>query len=97
MAQYISQMRRGVKDDSIGRDDWAEYEKQPNHMMPLEGELVLEYDNGIPENAKAALRELFAQESLIVPKKGKGRIEIEFYNKNDFEILVEALKKIKTE
>ncbi len=33
----------------------------------------------------------------IVPKRGKGRIEIEFYNKNDFEILVEALKKIKTE
>lgn len=33
----------------------------------------------------------------IVPKKGKGRIEIEYYNKNDFEALVEALKKIKTE
>jgi len=33
----------------------------------------------------------------IVPKRGKGRIEIEFYNKNDFETLIEALKKIRTE
>ena len=48
MAQYISQMRRGIKDDSIGRNDWAEYEQQPGHIKPLEGELVLEYDNGVP-------------------------------------------------
>ena len=48
MPQYISQMRRGVKDTTIGRDDWATYEKSPNYMKPLEGELVLEYDNGIP-------------------------------------------------
>jgi hypothetical protein len=46
--QYISQMRRGVKDDATGRNDWAEYETLPNHIPPLEGELVLEYDNGIP-------------------------------------------------
>ena len=46
--QYISQMRRGIKDDTIGRNDWAEYEAQPNHIPPLEGELVLEYDNGVP-------------------------------------------------
>ena len=45
---YISQLRRGVKDDSTGRNDWAEYETLPNHIPPLEGELVLEYDNGIP-------------------------------------------------
>ena len=25
MAQYLSQMRRGIKDDTIGRNDWAEY------------------------------------------------------------------------
>ena len=48
MAQYISQMRRGVKDDVTGRNDWVEYEKLPHHIKPLEGELVLEYDNGIP-------------------------------------------------
>lgn len=48
MAQYISQMRRGIKDDATGRNDWATYESQPNHIIPLEGELVLEYDNGIP-------------------------------------------------
>ena len=46
--QYICQLRRGIKDDSIGRDDWATYESQSDHMKPLAGELVLEYDNGIP-------------------------------------------------
>jgi hypothetical protein len=48
MAQYISQMRRGIKDDATGRDDWKEYEANPYHMIPLAGELVLEYDNGVP-------------------------------------------------
>lgn len=48
MAQYISQLRRGWKDDASGRDDWAEYEAIEGHMVPLAGELVLEYDNGIP-------------------------------------------------
>lgn len=48
MPTYISQLRRGVKDDATGRDDWATYEAQANHLKPLEGELVLEYDNGIP-------------------------------------------------
>lgn len=48
MAKYITQLRRGVKDDSTGRNDWAEYEDKEDHILPLEGELVLEYDNGIP-------------------------------------------------
>lgn len=48
MARYIQQLCRGQKDDDAGRDDWAEYEVQENHVKPLEGELVLEYDNGIP-------------------------------------------------
>ena len=48
MAKHIFKLRRGVKDNSIGRDDWASYEAQENHIKPLEGELVLEYDNGIP-------------------------------------------------
>lgn len=46
MPKYISQLRRGWKDNN--RDDWARYEEDPNHIVPLEGELVLEYDNGIP-------------------------------------------------
>ena len=46
MARYIQQLRRGWKDDT--RDDWAEYEAQVGHTKPLEGELVLEYDYGIP-------------------------------------------------
>ena len=50
--KYVSQLRRGWKttdvNGNITRNDWAEYEAQANHMKPLEGELVLEYDNGIP-------------------------------------------------
>ena len=46
MARYIQQLRRGWKDDT--RNDWAEYEAQDGHIKPLEGELVLEYDYGIP-------------------------------------------------
>ncbi len=48
MAKYISPLRRGWKDDSTGRNDWADYEATEGHVKPLEGELVLEYDNGIP-------------------------------------------------
>jgi hypothetical protein len=52
MAKYIFQLRRGQKitdaDGNTIRDDWAEYEAKENHIKPLEGELVLEYDNGIP-------------------------------------------------
>lgn len=46
--KFIYQLRRGWKDDVTGRDDWAEYEGIDGHIKPLEGELVLEYDNGIP-------------------------------------------------
>lgn len=46
MAKYIMQLRRGWKDGT--RDDWATYEAKENHIKPLEGELVLEYDHGIP-------------------------------------------------
>ena len=47
-ARYLIQLRRGVKDDASGRNDWATYEGQDDHLKPLAGELVLEYDNGIP-------------------------------------------------
>lgn len=46
--KYIFKLRRGTKDDATDRDDWAEYEAQEDHLKPLEGELVLEHDNGIP-------------------------------------------------
>ncbi len=46
MARYIQQLRRGWKDDT--RNDWATYEAKDDHIKPLEGELVLEYDHGIP-------------------------------------------------
>ena len=48
MPKYIFQLRRGWKDDVTGRDDWGTYEAQETHIKPLEGELVLEYDNGVP-------------------------------------------------
>ena len=51
--KYIFQLRRGWKwdldpDTGLPRDDWGNYERQSIHMKPLEGELVLEYDNGVP-------------------------------------------------
>lgn len=46
MAKFIYQLRRGWKDDT--RNDWAEYEAKADHVKPLEGELVLEYDYGMP-------------------------------------------------
>lgn len=52
-SKYVFQLRRGWKWDSDPetgepKDDWGDYEKRENHVKPLEGELVLEYDNGIP-------------------------------------------------
>ena len=50
--RYVMQLRRGWKETdnngNIIRNDWADYEAQDNHVKPLIGELVLEYDNGIP-------------------------------------------------
>ena len=37
--------------------------------------VTLEYDSGIPDNALTVLREIFASDSLIVPKKGKNGIQ----------------------
>lgn len=43
MAKYIVQLRRGTK------EQWQEYEKnKPAESMPLAGELVVEYYNGVP-------------------------------------------------
>lgn len=43
MARYIVQLRRGTK------EQWEAYEtSKPTESMPLAGELVVEYDNGVP-------------------------------------------------
>lgn len=43
MPKYIVQLRRGTK------EKWANYEKnKPEESIPLAGELVVEYDNGVP-------------------------------------------------
>lgn len=78
MAKYLFQLRRGWKitdaDGNITRDDWADYETKENHMKPLEGELVLEYDNGVPRlkigdgiNEFSALPYM-SVDSFILPK-----------------------------
>lgn len=37
--------------------------------------VTLEYDNGIPENAQDAIKNLFDRESVVVPKKSKNGIQ----------------------
>ena len=56
MAKYVFQLRRGTKyvdangalllnpDGTPVRDDWTTYTAQTVHINPLEGELVLEYE-----------------------------------------------------
>ena len=44
------------------------------HLAYLECDVDLEYDNGIPEGAEEAIRNLFAQESVVVEKKSKNGI-----------------------
>lgn len=74
MVRYIFQLRKGWKDDVTGRNDWVTYETQEDHIKPLEGELVLEYDNGIPRlkigdgiNEFSALPYM-SVDSFILPK-----------------------------
>ena len=51
-SKYIFQLRRGWKttdaNGNITRNDWETYENTTGHLMPQAGELVVEYDNGIP-------------------------------------------------
>lgn len=71
MAIYVSQLRRGIKDDATGRNDWAS-DQAP---IPMEGELVLEYDNGVPRlkigNGKDPFSALpyMSVDSFILPSK----------------------------
>ena len=52
MAKYVFQLRRGEKktdaSGNIIKNDWASYEARASHVKPHAGELVLEYDNGVP-------------------------------------------------
>ena len=41
------------------------------NLAYLDAAVDLEYDNGIPENAEAAIGELFARAEILVEKKGK--------------------------
>ena len=49
--------------------------KKIRDLSLLHCQVTLEYDSGIPANAKSALQELFTQESLVVPKKSKNGIQ----------------------
>ena len=79
MSQYISRLRRGWKETdengTVTRDDWADYEATEGHMMPLDGELVVEYDNGIPRLKIGDGEHEFSQlpymsvDSFILPTK----------------------------
>ena len=55
MLKHLFQLRRGVRyvddngntlmdGDTPVRDDWTEYTAKPDHVDPMEGELVLEYE-----------------------------------------------------
>ena len=41
----------------------------------LDCKVTMEYDRGVPENAETAIRELFAWEEVIVPKKTKNGMQ----------------------
>jgi len=49
--------------------------KKIRDLSLLHCQVTLEYDSGIPTNAKSALKELFSQKSLIVPKKSKNGVQ----------------------
>jgi hypothetical protein len=80
MAKYIMQLRRGWKYDSDPetgepRDDWAKYTSEKGEeAIPKLGELVLEYDNGIPRLKIGDGVHTFAEleymsvDSFILPK-----------------------------
>lgn len=79
MARYIVKLRRGQKitnaDGTVVQDDWAKYTaEKPDEAIPQEGELVLEYDNGIPRLKIGdgihpfAELEYMSVDSFILPK-----------------------------
>lgn len=79
MAKYISRLRQGHKvvdeNGNVIRDDWAAYEAQDGHVMPMKSELVVEYDNGTPRlKIGDGIREFselpyMSIDSFILPKQ----------------------------
>lgn len=92
MAKYIFQLRRGTRyvdehgatllneDGTPIRDDWGTYTAQDNHLNPLDGELVVEFEYnpatgkktprfklGYDDNIFADL-EYISPDSFILPK-----------------------------
>lgn len=78
--KYIFQLRRGWKwdadpDTGLPRNDWETYDAKPDEerVDPLAGELVVEYDNGIPRlkigDGKTKFSELpyMSVDSFILP------------------------------
>ena len=92
MAKYIFQLRRGTRyvdnngatllneDGTPVRDDWATYTTQENHLKPLDGELVVEFEYNPTtgkktprfklgyDNNKFADLEYISPDSFILPK-----------------------------
>ena len=89
MAKHIFQPRRGWKDDSTNRNDWAEYEANPDHVKPFEGEIVLEYDNGIPRlkigDGVHEFSELpyMSVDSFVLPSPASIRLSAEWIKDSD--------------
>jgi hypothetical protein len=94
-SKYIFQLRRGWKDSRTGRNDWANYEIQEDHIKPLPGELVVEYDNGVPRlkigdgvNEFSALPYM-SVDSFILPSPttitlfGGSEYWLQYYDEND--------------
>ena len=44
------------------------------NLALLDCQVALEYDNGVPEGAEKAIQSLFAQDSLLVEKRGKNGV-----------------------
>lgn len=86
MIKYICQLRRGWKYDSdpetgLPRNDWAAYEEKEKHEKPRAGELVVEFDNGIPRlKIGDGVREFselpyMSVDSFILPKTASIHID----------------------
>jgi hypothetical protein len=79
MAKYITKLRRGIKDDATERNDWealiTDKTIPEKFRIPQDGELVLEYDNGVPRlkigDGKRKFSELpyMSIDSFILPKQ----------------------------
>ena len=78
MAKYIFQLRRGTRyvdengatllkaDGTPVRDDWAAYTAQPNHINPLDGELVVEFEYNPTTSKKTPRFKLGYDDNIFV-------------------------------